>query len=191
MSDEARASSLDGWCERTGLVAGRRTRWLERVIDATTDHREQYFGNYAALATRTVPHAPQRKAAAIRRQLATPIASSKWRTEVALLARPSELTVTLSSTALRTICDEIRKQERAVEEDMIETGGGIFGPPLQSWHGYTDVRIATVAAASRGRNRLDIAYGQIGATEAALARYESSHLRRLGRLARTPTRRLR
>jgi hypothetical protein len=48
------------------------------------------------------------------------------------------------------------------------------GPPIRDWHQQADVAIANVAVASRGRNKVELAYGQIEAKEADLIRFQES-----------------
>jgi hypothetical protein len=176
-------AGVDGWSVRSCLVGGREQHWLERTIDAATGHVEQFHGHYgyasrssdapARLRTAT-PAAPvvrPRPERTVRREVAPTVARR---------SRPSGLTVTVGAGALETIHREIRAQRRAIEEEQLETGGGLFGPPLRSWTTQAQVAIATVAAASRGRGEVEIAYGEIEATESSLIRVHGSHLRRLG-----------
>jgi site-specific recombinase XerC len=93
--------------------------------------------------------------------------------------RSSGLTVTIGASALETIRNEIWVHSRAIEEELFETGGGIFGPPLHGWDKQANIEIANVAATSRGRGTVTIAYGRIEAAEAWIVA-NGSHLRRLG-----------
>jgi hypothetical protein len=54
--------------------------------------------------------------------------------------------VTVSTRALQTIHREIATHRRRIEEELLETGGGLFALPLRSWNTHTRVAIATVAA---------------------------------------------
>lgn len=180
-ADDTPRVGVDGWVERTRVVAGRRRTWLERTFDETTGHIEEFFGDYVtAPATRAAPRRTAQRAVVAPRRPRRVVAAVNATPTVALLSCSSGLTVAVSPTALRTIRREIWACSRAIEDELLETGGGIFGPPLHSWHSLADVRLANVAAASRGRNRVDIAYGEIEAEEATLVRREGSHLRRLG-----------
>ena len=82
--------------------------------------------------------------------------------------------------AVRVLYDEIRAQRHAIETRGLETGGGLIGPPIRGWHQRAHVAIANVAVASRGRNKVELAYGQIEATEADLIRFQDSPMRRVG-----------
>ena len=86
----------------------------------------------------------------------------------------------IGTGALLTIHEEIQAHRPGIEVLGDETGGGIFGPPIRSWHKRADVTIATVAAGRRQRNAVEITYGKIEATEASLIRVHGSHLRRIG-----------
>jgi hypothetical protein len=180
-NDVTPRAGVDGWVERSRRVGRREERWLERTINAETGHIEYYHGQYAYASRTEVTRAIASTASQLRAH-AAPVRSVECAiTPIPkLCARDSELTVHVSSTALRTIRDEIRVRSRAIEDEGVETGGGIFGPPLHGWHRQADVAIATVAAASRGRSRMEIAYGEIEATEANMIVIHGSHVRRLG-----------
>lgn len=179
--DPPPCAGMDGWVERSCLIGGRERRWLERVVDPTTDRVEQYFGDYTtAPAIRSAPGRPTHSPARRQRRPTPAATSRKAYQPVALLNRPSGLTVSVSSTALYTIRTEIRKREGEIEEQLLETGGGLFGPPIQSWHSHAEVRLGSVAARARRRNRVDIAYGEIEADDAALRRVEGPHIGHIG-----------
>ena len=91
-----------------------------------------------------------------------------------------DLTVHISTRAFQTIHEEIQAHRPGIEVLGYETGGGIFGPPIRSWHRRADIAIATVAAGPRKRNAVEIAYGKIEATEASLIRVQGSQFRRIG-----------
>ena len=76
--------------------------------------------------------------------------------------------------------DEIRAQSHAIDTRGLETGGGLFGPPIRGWHEQAHVAIANVAVALRRRGKVELAYGQLEAKEAAMIRFQDSPLRRLG-----------
>ena len=56
----------------------------------------------------------------------------------------------------------------------------MFGLPIRGWHQQAHVAIANIAVASQGRGKMELAYGQLEAKEAAMIRFQDSPLRRLG-----------
>ena len=99
---------------------------------------------------------------------------------VALDLSSCSLTVHIGTRALQTMHEEIQAHRAGIEVLGYETGGGIFGAPIRGWHTRAEVAIATVAAAARRPNAVEIAYGKIEATEAKLIRVHGSRLRRIG-----------
>lgn len=88
---------------------------------------------------------------------------------VTLLEGPSPLVVNITAGAVRAIGGEIRSHCIPSGELRFTTGGGIFGPPLMSWHEAADVRIANAAANPRGRGHVSIDYRMIAAEESRLS----------------------
>ena len=178
---------IDGWVERTSMVGRLESRWLERTLDVATDHVEHYYGDYQrdVAATRTAHTSARTTRAPLVRPTPAPTASSPPPT-VTLCTAASRLLVTLNPRAVRALYDEIRAQSHAIETRGLETGGGLFGPPIRGWHERAHVAIANVAVASRGRSKVELAYGQIEAKEADLIRFQDSPLRRLGDWHATP-----
>ena len=66
----------------------------------------------------------------------------------------------IGTRALQTIHEEIQAHRPGIEVLGYETGGGIFGPPIRSWHTRADVKLATVAAGPRRPHELEIALRQ-------------------------------
>jgi hypothetical protein len=99
---------------------------------------------------------------------------------VTLCTGHSRLLVTLTTRAVQALYDEIRAQSQAIETCELETGGGLFGPPIRGWDEKAHVAIANVAVASHGRGKMELAYGRLEANEAALIRFQDSPPRRLG-----------
>jgi hypothetical protein len=97
---------------------------------------------------------------------------------VTLLDRPSVLVVSVSASAARAIGEEIRSRCSPSGELRFATGGGIFGPPVMSWHEQADVRFANAAASPRNRSHVSIDPGMIAADESRLSDQSSS--RRIG-----------
>ena len=167
---------VDGWFERTSVVGRLETRWLERTLDVRTGRVEYYCGDY----TRGDRDS---KCAAIAENCSGSGA-------VACTDSQARETVTLQRGARSSTCSQpagragaVRRDpgaEHAIETRGLETGGGLIGPPIRDWHQRAHVAIANVAVASRGRNKVQLAYGQIEATEADLIRFQDSPMRRVG-----------
>jgi hypothetical protein len=173
---------VDGWSVRTCVVGGRERHWLERTVDATTGHVEQFFGHYE-YASRSTDVATRLRTAARATRVIRPRRRGNVRREVAppaLHTSPCALSVHIGTGALQTIHDEIQAHQAGIEVLSYETGGGIFGPPIRGWHRRADVSIANVAAGPRRPRALEIAYGKIEAIEANLIRVHGSQLRRIG-----------
>lgn len=62
-------------------------------------------------------------------------------------------TVHIGTRALQTIHEEIQAHPPGIEVLGYETGGGIFGPPIRSWHTRADVKLATVATGPPSTSR--------------------------------------
>lgn len=167
---------MDGWVERSRLVGRRVECWLERTVDSATGRVEYVFPDGSPVPS-TADVAAVRES---RISLAATNRPDAVAPSVLLCERPSALVVTVRDGALRTIREETWNNSPAIEQELQETGGGIFGPPLRSWTKQAEVVLANVAAASRGRNRMQIAYGEIEATEANLIRCHDSEFRRIG-----------
>jgi hypothetical protein len=172
---------VEGWVERTSMVGRLETRWLERTLDVRTGRVESYYGDYLhdVTATRTARTSPRTTPSPLVHTAPAPTVE-RPRPTVTLQQSATRLLVRLNPRAVRTIQDEIRAQRHAIETRQLETGGGLFGPPIRGWHQQAHVAVANVAVASRGQNKVEIAYGQIEAKEADLIRFQDSPLRRAG-----------
>lgn len=180
--DDTPLAGVDGWSERTCLVGGRQQHWLERTIDVATGHVEQFLGHYEHASRSTPVDARPRKAVHATRVVGPrPVRTVEHpAAPVELHTTPCELTVHVGAGALQTIREEIQAHRPGIEVLGYETGGGIFGPPIRGWHERADVAVATVAAGPRRPHQLEIAYGEIEATEAKLIRMHGSQCRRIG-----------
>ncbi|MGZ4370980.1 MAG: hypothetical protein ACXVRV_02715 [Gaiellaceae bacterium] len=167
---DAPLPGVDGWSVRTCLVGGREQHWLERTIDAATGHVEQFYGHYEyASRSNRIAARPRTAAPAAPVVRTRPVRTvERPAAPVELHTTPCGLTVRIGTRALQGIHEEIQAHLPGIDVLGYETGGGIFGPPIRSWPTCADVAIATVAAGTRRRNAVEIAYGKIEATEASL-----------------------
>ena len=141
---------VDGWVERTSMVGRLQTHWLERTLGVRTGRVEYYCGDYAreVTATRSMQPAARTTRAPLKHSSPAPTVVTPGET-VTLQRGASQLHVTLNPRAVRVLYDEIRAQRNAIETRGLESGGGLFGPPIRGWHEQAHVAIPNVAVALR------------------------------------------
>jgi hypothetical protein len=90
---------------------------------------------------------------------------------------------------VRTVRDELSSHASPLTgELLVETGGGLFGPPLMSWHRDVRIGVANVAATLQSRASMSMSDARLRAEESTLVAH-GSELRRIGDWHAHPTRR--
>jgi hypothetical protein len=139
------ATMYDG--ELVSFTAG---EWFDDRHEIPRKHPDKFAPPSGGNGRRRLPGS-RRRVATAPGPGSSPSREPERLNRVILRTSPADLTLTFGAGALKTMRDEVYARSDAIENDHIETGWGLIGPPIRSWDREAHVTVAIPLGGSSRR----------------------------------------